>query len=668
VGAYRLLHEIGRGGQAVVWLAEDTRIGRRVALKLLPELGPGSEAVLRRFRREAEVTSRLEHPAICPVYEADLARGVPFIAMRFVDGETLARRIARTAAAGSGPVALTGESAPDWTGIATFFARIARALHLAHEAGVVHRDIKPANLMVTPQGEPVILDFGLARQDDKDSHALTLSAQQSGTPTYMSPEQMTGRARPDRRSDVYSLGCTLFECLTGRPPFVAPTLEALFHAVLHDDLPDARGLQRGIPADLAVITATAGAKEPERRYKTALDMALDLERFARMEPIAARPVTHLQRAMRWSRRNQALAASLGAVLVLLMLATVLLSYGLGASGRAELETQLRLQAETQRAEAEGARQRMLQASADRDFTGRLDELLLKHGTLRFGVQGGEEAVGSLLPAYAALLREAGIDLAAPDAAAKGREAVEKLRARDSDAARALLDGIRNMALIPSLGDDGRRVLVQIVAPFEDRRIAAFTSARGKWERERVDEFGPLLTEPLLDSLDADQLAEVGAMLAYVEGREAEGLELLDRALMRRPDSFAIHFMRAGMSLGRASVGGGAKSLDAANKAVEHFRVAMALRPRSGLTRAALAAALAMRAQLTGAFEEFLPAWRLMESATEVEPDNGLVWFLRGDYLRRTPNGKAAAVQACRKALELDPHLAPAQAMLRELGG
>ena len=135
LGPYRLLHELGRGGQAVVWLAEDTRIGRRVALKLLPALGPGSAALLRRFRREAEVTSRLDHPAICPVYDAEIEGGVPFIAMRFVDGETLARRIARTVAGGGGPVALRGEAwtVPDWPAIAAFFARAARALRLAHD-------------------------------------------------------------------------------------------------------------------------------------------------------------------------------------------------------------------------------------------------------------------------------------------------------------------------------------------------------------------------------------------------------------------------------------------------------------------------------------------------------------------------------------------------------
>src|SRR5262245_25707633 len=168
LGPYRLLRELGRGGQAIVWLAEDTRIGRRVALKLLPALGPGSAALLRRFRREAEVTSRLDHPAICPVYEAELEGGVPFIAMRFVDGESLARRIARTVEAGGGPVALRGEAwtVPDWQSIAAFFAKAARALHRAHEAGVVHRDVKPANIMVARDGEPVVLDFGLARQDD----------------------------------------------------------------------------------------------------------------------------------------------------------------------------------------------------------------------------------------------------------------------------------------------------------------------------------------------------------------------------------------------------------------------------------------------------------------------------------------------------------------------
>jgi tetratricopeptide (TPR) repeat protein len=672
LGPYRLLHELGRGGQAVVWLAEDSRIHRRVALKVLPALGPGSEAVLRRFRREAEVTSKLEHPAICPVYEADLEGGVPFIAMRYIEGETLARRLAGPRTDGGcvalhAPAPIVGCAADAWRALAAFFARCAHALHAAHEAGVLHRDVKPANIMVTPQGEPVLLDFGLARHDDQDSHTLSLSAEHSGTPTYMSPEQMTGRLRADRRSDVYSLGCALFECATGRPPFTAPTLEGLFHAVLHEDAPDARSLQRAVPADLAVIIATATEKDRERRYRTALDFALDLERFGRMEPIAARKVTRLQRAVRWGRRNPALAASLGVVFLLVLGSAVLLSYGVGAAGRADLEAKLRQQADAQRAQAENEQARMRQASADREFAGRLDELSMRLGTLMFGIARGPEAVAPLVPAYDAVLRQAGLDLGDADAVAKGKALVQRLRASDPDAERALLEGLRNLGALKGYAPERRQHLLQIVAEFADPGLAPFVAARSKWQQESVDEFAPLLRETALAPLTADQLADAGGMLVDIPGREADGLALIDRALLAKPDSFALHYQRAGMSMGRAAVGGTpATSLPAAQTAVEHFRAAVALRPRSGLARAALAGSLALRAFLAGDYAGFAPAWAIMATATEVEPNNALVWFLRADFLRRTPQREDDAKAACRRALALEPGLVPAQNLLREL--
>jgi tetratricopeptide (TPR) repeat protein len=661
-GPYRLLRELGRGGQAVVWLAEDPRIGRRVALKVLPPLGPGSDAVLRRFRREAEVTSRLEHPAICPVYEADVEAGVPFIAMRYVEGETLARRIASARERGLRAVALGDPAAtePDWNALAGFFAKAARALHVAHDAGVVHYDVKPANLMVTPGGEPVILDFGLARQDEPGSHALSMSGSQSGTPTYMSPEQITGRSRPDRRSDVYSLGCTLFECLTARPAFAAATLDGLFHAILSQDAPSARAVHAAVPLDLAVITATAIEKAPERRYKTALDLAQDLERFVRLEPIEARPITRAQRAARWARRNPALAGSLAAVLSLVVVATGLLSYGVGASGRAELETELR-----RRAEAE--QQRLVQATADRELAGRMDELGMKLGTLMFGYQVGRDAVAYLRPAFERVLREAGLDLSVPDAVARGKARVAALRARDPNAARALLDILRRFGALPGIEAAALKNLIPLLAEFQDPHTARISEARSKWEQDHVDTFEPLLAEASLAGLDAEQLADLAGMMTGVDGRGDTLLRLLDRALLLKPDSFAIHFMRAGMCMQRLPPDlAGEQARSFAEQAVEHLQAAVALRPRSGLARGALASAQAVLAVITrdqGAFAQIVS---LMQSATDVDPDNEIVWFLRAEFLRRAPQGRKGAIAACRKSLELEPGFLPAKALLETL--
>ncbi len=663
LGAYRLLHELGRGGQAVVWLAEDTRLKRRVALKVLPALGPGSERVLARFRREAEVTSKLEHPTICPIYEADVQDGVPFLAMRYVEGETLARRIADTRRAGGTTVALRGDAKapPDWNTIATFFAKIARALHTAHEAGVVHRDIKPANVMVTPDGEPVILDFGLARQDDPDSQALSLSGEHSGTPTYMSPEQITGRVRPDRRSDVYSLGCTLFEALTGRPPFEAPTLEGLLHALLPADTASAARVERAVPEDLAGITATATAKERERRYKTALDLALDLERFVALEPIAARPETAMQRGVRWARRNPALAGALGAALVLGLLATGAGAYAIGAAGRAEAEAALRKRADDDR-------ERLLQAAADRDLAGRIDELSIKFGTLMFGFGVVDSDMASLLPACTSLLREAGVDLAQADAIAAARTNIAVLRARDAGLADALIELLHILAAMPSLDVASRTNLAALLAGYEDAHSKSIAAARTRWDEDKVDTFGPLLAESALQKLDADQLAQLAGTLIAVPDRQAQWPALLDRAILMKPDSYKLHFMRGGITinLARRSPPG----IDAeryARTAIMHLQAAVALRPRSGLARASLAGAQAALAIATGNDRDgFITAWHTMESAPRVDPDNAVAWFFRAHFLSYTPDGAKEAIAACRKALELDPGFTPAKTLLAEL--
>jgi tetratricopeptide (TPR) repeat protein len=660
LGSYRLLHEIGRGGQAVVWLAEDTRLGRRVALKILPALGPGSEAVLRRFQREAEVTSKLEHPAICPIYEADIAGGVPFLAMRFVDGETLARRVARCS---GGPVL------GDWNATATFFARAARALHAAHEAGVLHRDIKPANVMVTPAGDPVLLDFGLARSDGEDVGSLSRSGDNSGTPTYMSPEQMSGRAPLDRRSDVYSLGCTLFECLTGRAPFTAPTLAGLLQAVLHEDIKDVRSLRADVPDDLAVIVATATAKDRDRRYRSALELALDLERFVQIEPIAARPESRLQRARRWVRRNPALAGSLAAVLVLLLTAMTLLSYGLGAAGRAELEARLRQQADRELARAEAERAIQRQATADRELATRADDLSMRLGTLSFGVAGGAEGIAALAPEFEAVLRDAGILVAWDADVEPAIAALRAVQQRDSDAGRALLAAVRNLALLSGESPERRRLLQQVSAAFHDAALRSFAAARDRWQQQRVDEFGPLLDNAALAALGPEQCAEAASMMMRVDGREAVVLALLDRAIQLRPDSFALHYQRAGLALGRAgAVAGSPPALSHVQSAVEHLRAAVALRPQSGLARAVLAGALAFRAHLGGDDAGFAAAWAMMATATEVEPRSSLVWLLRADFLRRMPDQLDDARAACERALQLEPGLVPAQQLLRQLPG
>ena len=340
VGPYTIIRELGRGGQAVVYLAEDTRLGRKVALKVLTGVGPLPDDVLRRFRREAEVTSRLDHRGICPLYDAGQEGGIPYIAMRYVEGETLARKIAkaregpgagestvRTAATqrlGHDPEspheafeAENGDSTQvEIDSVLRLVESAARALHAAHEAGVVHRDVKPGNIMIGSDGEPVVLDFGLARADDEAFATLTRTGDLFGTPAYMSPEQIAAhRIVLDRRTDIWSLGVSLYECLSFRRPFEAATREGLYQQILNKEPLEVRHLNPRISRDLTTVVQTAIEKDRDRRYQTALDFAEDLRRVREHEPVAARPVSRWTKLVRWAQRNPAVASLLVAVIV-----------------------------------------------------------------------------------------------------------------------------------------------------------------------------------------------------------------------------------------------------------------------------------------------------------------------------------------------------------------
>lgn len=333
VGGYVLRRELGRGGMAVVYEAWDPRRARRVALKVLQPGLLGNPRAIARFEREARALSKLAHPGICAVYEAGVEGEVAYIAMEFVAGEPLGRRRARSEC----PLRSLSDSSEDaWlerlasdaleeTSVSDgpraggrveietaleVSEKAARALHAAHEMGVVHRDVKPGNILVRKDGEPCLLDFGLAWDAEADAPHLTESGDLVGTPAYAAPEQLRGeKRRVDRRSDVYSLGATLFDYLTGRPPFDAPTRAMLYQEILNSEPPDPRRLNPEISRDLKVVIQTALEKDPRRRYQTALDFAEDLRRVRLGLPIRARPPSPWRRTRKWAHRHPALATA-----------------------------------------------------------------------------------------------------------------------------------------------------------------------------------------------------------------------------------------------------------------------------------------------------------------------------------------------------------------------
>lgn len=303
-GPYDLLDEIGRGGMGVVYRAWQRNLGRVVAIKMLAPGIPPSPHFISRLHAEAQTAGSLHHPNIVAVYDVGAHDGQHFLAMEYVPGESLSR-------AGHGHP-LPSRSA------AGYLQQIAEAVHHAHERGVLHRDLKPSNVIIDTNNRPRVTDFGLAKRLTAEAE-LTLTGQILGSPSYIAPEQVQGgKTSLDRRTDVYGLGAMLYFLLTCRPPFVADDLAHVMHLVVTADPLPPRRLNPSVPPDLETVCLKCLEKEASRRYSTAAELAEELGRFLRDEPVRARPINPAQRAQRWCRRNPALATALLAGLLALL--------------------------------------------------------------------------------------------------------------------------------------------------------------------------------------------------------------------------------------------------------------------------------------------------------------------------------------------------------------
>jgi len=262
LGQYTILEEAGRGGMATVYLAKQTSMNRNVAVKVLPPHFLHDPNFLERFKREVEVISHLEHPHILPIYDYGEAEGVPYIAMRFLGGGSMAQMIRR--------------GVPDLDELIRPMRQISQALDYAHGQGIIHRDLKPGNIMLDEAGNAYLSDFGIARVMGSD---LTGSAI-IGTPAYMSPEQANGMSI-DGRSDIYSLGIVLFELITGREPYQAETPMALLLKHLNEPMPPARDFRDGVPDSVEHVLEKSTDKDPDNRYTSAREMAEAFEHALR---------------------------------------------------------------------------------------------------------------------------------------------------------------------------------------------------------------------------------------------------------------------------------------------------------------------------------------------------------------------------------------------------
>jgi WD40 repeat protein/predicted Ser/Thr protein kinase len=341
-GDYELVRELARGGMGIVYQARQVSLNRIVALKMILAGQLATEADVRRFRHEAEAAASLDHSGIVPVYEVGEHEGLHYFSMGFVEGESLAHKVA----AGPLPAALAAD----------LVCAVAEAVQYAHEHGVIHRDLKPANVLIDSQGRPKVTDFGLAKRIGGDS-GLTATGQVMGTPSYMAPEQAAGSAEVGIAADVYSLGAILYHLLTGRPPFQSATVIDTLLQVRERAPAPPRQLNSQVPPDLETICLKCLSKEPHKRYATAGEMAADLKRWLTGVPIHARPVPTWERAIKWARRRPAIAAL---VAVSIVAAMALIGVGVGLWYNERLQAAL-VEASRQRTQAQTQRWRAMQS-------------------------------------------------------------------------------------------------------------------------------------------------------------------------------------------------------------------------------------------------------------------------------------------------------------------
>jgi WD40 repeat protein len=296
-GDYEMLAEVGRGGMGVVYKARQRSLDRVVALKMVLAGNHAREQELNRFRKEAEAVARLQHPGIVQVFEIGQHDGQPYFALEYVDGGSLADQLDGTPWPAQRAAALVEQ--------------LACVIHAAHQKQIIHRDLKPANVLLTADGAPKVTDFGLAKRLDQAAGA-TQSGAVVGTPSYMAPEQAHGQGKSvGPAADVYALGAVLYELLTGRPPFKAETaLDTIVQVCRDDPVPPAR-LNPKVHRDLETVCLKCLQKEPGKRYGTALELAADLQRFREGKPVQARRAGALERTVKWTRRNRALATLAG---------------------------------------------------------------------------------------------------------------------------------------------------------------------------------------------------------------------------------------------------------------------------------------------------------------------------------------------------------------------
>jgi serine/threonine-protein kinase len=640
---------LGRGGMGIVFRARHLRLNRLVALKMVlagPYAGPQERA---RFQREAEAVAALRHPNIVQIYDIGDSDGRPYFTMEYVEGGSLARKLA-------------GAPQPARQAAALLSA-LAAAMEAAHQSGIVHRDLKPANILLTADAAPKISDFGLARRLDGES-GLTRTGAALGTPSYMAPEQAQGN--PDAvgpAADIYALGAILYELLTGRPPFQAKTAtETVQQLLSQDPVPPSR-LNARVPRDLETICLKCLHKEPQRRYAAAAALAEDLDRFLRGEAIAARPESRVARLARRVRRRPVLSA----LVVLVALFTFALVAGglwvlsARAAARHRLEAEqadrerateehlrdmvrrlnesswLEARAALERArdrlgdhDAPELRRRLDQGERDLALALRLDNIRLNGSVTVSGTQARCDKQ------YEDALREAGFgQVSDPPELVAGR-------IRNSHIRRALVTALDDWAELTP--DPGRQDWILEVARQAEPNPTEWR-VRARTPAIRKD---PAALAELIANAPIDD-SSVSLLLALAKHLNPDGPErerFLKQIQRAHPDDFW-----ANLRLGDVLM-----KLKRAWEAIGYYQAALAVRPQAAIARNNLGVALAATDQREEALEQH---WQ----AVLIDPTTGNFQYNLGFILWKL-NRPEEAVAPLRRAAALDPQSTETHLALR----
>jgi tetratricopeptide (TPR) repeat protein/tRNA A-37 threonylcarbamoyl transferase component Bud32 len=675
VQRYRPLQLHAKGGLGEVHLAEDAELHRRVALKRLQTQHAGHPDSQRRFLREAEITSKLEHPGVVPIHGLVTdEHGQPCYAMRFIEGESLKDAIQRFHDADRQPDRDPGERNLALRQLLGQFVAVCKTMAFVHNRGIIHRDLKPANVMLGRYGETLVVDWGLAKPVARTEEARasgeetlpptagsagpeTRPGQVAGTPAYMSPEQASGAVQQlGPASDIYSLGATLYVLLTGKAPYQGGNV---LQQVQRGEFAWPRQLKSTVPPALEAICVKAMARKPEERYVTALDLVVDVEHWLADEPVSAYTEGWATRLRRWGRRHRPLVAGLAAAVLVAVL--------LGGWGWWYLEQQeadrreevARLEGRDQQAietaleqaeaflrqarwpDAEAAlaqaagrlagggaddlKQRLRQARDNLRLVNRLDEIRLETATL---VEGKPNKRGTRL-AYAAAFKEHGLDVLAGDEAEWGRRLAaspvkeQLVAALDYwawfaiAAAKDAKTGERLLALARRADPDAKRNRFRDPAVLRDRQKLA-----------------QLVRQADVKRLSPELLAVVGGRLDQLGG---PGVELLERGQRRYPGDFWLNVQLANALQ--------TKKRPRWREAVGYYRAALAARPAT-FVYTNLGVALAAMRDLDGAIAALKQAIDLDPKLTHAHINLGAALHDKNDL--------DGAIAAYKKAIAIDP--------------